>query len=116
MTALNRTIGRHARELLAVLVTIMFLVALMAKAAPETCDNHLPQVAHVEACMDDVALRGDRHGIEQTACCKTECSLCNAILPASSPANFRLESGAQRYLDPQRSVSSLSFRPRLGPP
>ncbi|MCF1469876.1 hypothetical protein FS764_23675 [Agrobacterium vitis] len=94
----------------------MVLVAPMAKAAPEICDNHLPQVVQVETSMGDVAGQGGRHGIEQKACCKTVCSLCNVILPASNPANFRLDSRSQQYLDPQQSVTGFTSSPALDPP
>ena len=116
MVALNRTIARHARELLAVLVAIMFLFAPMAEAAPFICDNDLPQVTHFETSVGDVAGQGDLHPAEQRACCKSVCSLCNVILPVSDPGVFHLDSGAQRYLDSQQSSTGLSASPALGPP
>lgn len=116
MIAVSQTIRRWARELLAVLVAIMFLVAPMAEAAPEICDNDLSQAVHVETSMGDVAWQGDRHPVEQKACCNSVCSLCNVILPASNPVVFHLDSGAQRYLDPQQSITGHSSSPALGPP
>ena len=115
MTA-NETIRRSGREFLAVLVAIMFLVAPMAEAAPVICDNDVPQVAHIETSKGNVALQGDLHPTEQKACCKSVCSLCNVILPASNPVVFHPDSGAQRYLDPQQSITGLSSSPALGPP
>jgi hypothetical protein len=115
MIAVSQTIRRGGRELLAVLVAIMFLVAPMAEAAP-TCNNDLSQVQHIETSKGDVAGQGDHHPIEQKACCKSVCSLCNVILPASNPVVFHLDFGAQRYLDRQRPITGLSSRPALGPP
>lgn len=116
MFAVSQTIRRYAKELLTLLVAIMFLVAPMAEAAPVRCDNNLPQTAHIETSMGDVAGQGDLHPAEQKACCKSVCSLCNVILPASNPVVFHLDSGAQRYLDPQPSITGLSSSPALGPP
>lgn len=116
MTAANETIRRSGRELLAVLLAIMFLIAPMAEAAPVICDNDFAQVPHTERSTGDVARQGDLHLVEQMACCKSACSLCNVIIPASNPVVFPLDSGAQRYLDPQRSFAGLASRPALGPP
>lgn len=116
MIAVSQTIRRCVRELLAVLVAIMFLVAPMAEVAPEICDNDLPQAVHVETSMGDAAGLGDRHPVEQKACCNSVCSLCNVILPPSNPVAFHVDSGAQRYLDPQQSITGVSSRPVLGPP
>ncbi|CAN7445535.1 hypothetical protein LJR098_004190 [Rhizobium sp. LjRoot98] len=116
MIAVSQAIRRCARELLAVLVAIMFLLAPMAEAAPKICDNDLPQGVHVETSMGDVAGQGDFHPAEQKACCKNVCSLCNGILPASDPVVFHLDSGAQRYFDPQQSITGLRSSPALGPP
>lgn len=116
MIAVSQTIRRCGRELLAVLVAIMFLVAPMAEAAPVICDNDFAQVAHTETSKGDVDRKGDLHSVEHKACCKSACSLCNVILPASNPVVFHLDSGAQRYLDPQQTTTGLSSRPALGPP
>ncbi|MDW5317640.1 hypothetical protein [Rhizobium sp. PL01] len=116
MFAVSQTIRRYVKELLAVLVAIMFLVAPMAEAAPVICDNGSPQVAHIETSMGDVAGQGDFHPAEQKGCCKNVCSLCNVILPASDPVVFHLDSGAQRYFDPQQSITGLRSSPALGPP
>jgi hypothetical protein len=116
MIAESQTIRRFARELLAVLVAIMFLVAPMAEAAPEICNKDFPQAVHGETPMGDVAGQGDRHPAAQKACCKSLCSLCNVILPASNPVVFHPNSGAQRYLDPPQSITGLSSSPALGPP
>jgi len=115
MFAVSQTIRRCARELLAVLVAIMFLVAPMAEAAP-TCNNDLSQVQHIETSKGDVAGQGDHHPIEQKACCKSVCSLCNVILPVWNPVVFHLDSAAQRYLDPQPSFIGFTCRPPLTPP
>ncbi|WP_234900258.1 hypothetical protein [Rhizobium skierniewicense] len=116
MIAVSQTIRRYARGLLAVLVAIMFLVAPMAEAASELCDNDLPQALHVETSMGEEARQDDRHHVEQMVCCKSVCSLCNVILPPSNPGVFHLDSVAQRYLDPQQLITGLSYRPVLGPP
>ncbi|CAN7491628.1 hypothetical protein [Pararhizobium sp. LjRoot238] len=116
MTAANETIRRSGRELLAVLVAIMFLIAPMAEAAPVICDNDFAQVPHTETSKGDVARQGDLHPVDQKACCKSVCNLCNVILPASNPVVFLLDSGAQRYLDSQQSIAGLTSRPALGPP
>ncbi|KQS91013.1 hypothetical protein ASG42_10980 [Rhizobium sp. Leaf391] len=116
MFAVSQTIRRYAKELLTLLVAIMFLVAPMAEAAPVICDNSSPQVAHIETSMGDVAGQGDLHPAEQKSCCKSVCSLCNVILPASDPGVFHLDFGAQRHLDPQQSMTGLSSSPALGPP
>jgi hypothetical protein len=116
MIAVGQTIQRYARELLAVLVAIMFIVAPMAEAAPVICDNDFAQVAHTETSKGNVALKGDLHSVGDMACCNSVCSLCNVILPASNPVVIHLESGPQRYLDPQQSITGLSSRPALGPP
>ena len=116
MIAVSQTIRRGGRELLAVLVAIMFLVAPMAEAAPVLCDNDFAQVAHTETSKGDVARPGDLHPFKHKACCKSVCSLCNVILPASNPVVFHLDFGAQRYLDRQRPITGLSSRPALGPP
>jgi hypothetical protein len=116
MIAASQTIRRGGRELLAVLVAIMFLVAPMAEAAPVLCDNDFAQVAHTETSISDVARPGDLDPVEHKVCCKSVCSLCNVILPASSPVVVHLDSGAQRYLDPQQSITGLGSRPTLGPP
>lgn len=116
MIAVSQTIRRYARKLLAALVAIMVLVAPMAEAAPEICDNDLPQAVHFGISMGDVAGQNDRHHVEQKTCCKSLCSLCNVILPPSNPGVFHLDSVAQRYLDPQQLITGLSYRPVLGPP
>ena len=116
MIAVSQTIRRCARELLTVLVAIMFLVAPMAEAAPVICNNDLPQAAQIETSNGSVAGQGDLHPAEQKACCKSVCSLCNVILPASNPVAFHLDFGAQRHLDPQQSMTGLSSSPTLGPP
>lgn len=116
MIAVSQTTRRCGRELLAVLVAIMFLVAPMAEAAPVLCDNDCAQVAHTETSNDDVERKGDLHPVGHKACCNSVCSLCNVILPASNPVVFHLEAIAQQYLDPQQSITGLSSRPALGPP
>ncbi|WP_234616870.1 hypothetical protein [Agrobacterium vitis] len=99
-----------------VLVAIMFLVAPMAEAAPTLCNNDLSQVEHIEASKRDVAGQGDHHPVEQKACCKGVCSLCNVILPVWNPVVLHLDSGSQRYLDPQASFIGSTCRPPFTPP
>lgn len=116
MFAVSQTIRRYAKELLSVLVAIMFFVAPMAEAVPVICDNGSPQVAHIETSKSNVAGQSDLHLAEQKPCCKSVCSLCNVILPASNPVVFHPDSGTQRHLDFQQSITGLSSRPALGPP
>lgn len=116
MIAASQTIRRCARQLLAVLVAIMFLVAPMAEAAPIICNNDLSQVEHIETSKGDVAKRGDHHPCDQKACCKSACNLCNVIIPVGNPVVFHLDSGSQRYLDPQASFIGSTCRPPFTPP
>lgn len=114
MIAVSQTIRRCGRELLAVLVTIMVLVAPMAEGAPVLCENNSTQTAYIETSQSDFARKHDAHPVDHKGCGKSVCSLCSVLVP--TPVVFHLDSSAQRHLDPQQSLTGLTFQPALGPP
>ncbi|MCA1408976.1 hypothetical protein I6F26_32970 [Ensifer sp. IC3342] len=116
MIAASQTVRKRARELLAILVAIMFLFAPTAEAALVNCEPHTISMEHVVSSQGDTALHVDIEPGDQKACCKSACSLCNALFPAPFSVGIALKSDGHRYFDPQRPIIDINSRPAIGPP
>ncbi|WEX78985.1 hypothetical protein PYH37_003956 [Sinorhizobium numidicum] len=113
MIAVSQTIRSRARELLVVLVAIMFLFAPMALATSVQCDS--PSIEHAET-QDNLGHQNDFQPADQVSCCKSVCSVCNAALTGEYLIAFLPHSGDQQHPGPQTSIAGGTSRPLLGPP
>ena len=116
MIAASQTIPKHARELLAALVAVLFMFAPIAEAAPVKCGSHAGSSEHVVSSRGKTALHVHAQPGERKACCKSACSLCYALFPAPILSELTLKSGSRRNLNPQRPIYGIISRPAIGPP
>ena len=123
MIAACQTVWKHARGLLATLVTILFLVAPIAEAGPIACERHVAGSEHVISSHEHVISshgKADLHGKTETgdqkACCKHVCGLCYMLFPAPTFGEVTLKSGDRRDLSPQPPIDGIISRPAIGPP
>ncbi|MQW94305.1 hypothetical protein EPK84_04075 (plasmid) [Sinorhizobium fredii] len=115
MIAVSQTVGRCARELLAVLVAIMFLLGPTVAAAAATCDVHVAQIVHSEA-QQNSDRTGDKGLHPQKVCCVSVCGWCSAVVPAPGLTVLHLASSGHAYPDPEQSIAGLDSPPAVGPP
>lgn len=116
MIAASRTVRKHARELLAVMVAILFLFVPMAEAARVECGSHTASSEHVVSSQANTDLHIEIEPGGPKACCKSICNLCYALLPAPVLVEFTLKSGGRRDLNPQPPIDGIISRPAIGPP
>ncbi len=116
MIAASQIVRNRARELLAVLVAIMFLAAPTAVATLVNCDAHTARSEQVLSSQEDTVLHVEFHPGDQKACCKSACSVCNAVFPAPPLIGVTLKSDNHRYLPKQQPIVGLDSRPAIGPP
>ncbi|ACP22292.1 hypothetical protein NGR_b08360 (plasmid) [Sinorhizobium fredii NGR234] len=115
MIVASQTFRRCARELLAVLVAIMFLAAPTIAAAAAICDGHVAQFEHSET-QQNSDHTGDKGLHPQKVCCVAACGWCSAVVPAPDLAVLHLASGGHLYPDPDQSIAGLDSPPAVGPP
>ncbi|MEK1928924.1 MAG: hypothetical protein AAAC47_03875 [Pararhizobium sp.] len=116
MIAASQTTRKHTRELLAILVAFLFLVAPMAEATPVECGPHIASSERIVSLQGKTDLHADTETGHEKACCKRICSLCYALLPAPIFGEVALKSGGCRDLNPQLSINGIISRPAIGPP
>lgn len=116
MIAASQIVRKRATELLAILVAIVFLFAPMAEAAVVKCQPHALNTEHVVSPQSDPAPPVDTEPGDQKACCKSVCSLCNALFPAPIPVGFTVKPNGHRDFGPQQPITGIYSRPAIGPP
>lgn len=116
MIAASHIVRKHTRELLAILVAFLFLVAPMAEATPVECGPHIASSERIVSLQGKTDLHADTETGHEKACCKRICSLCYALLPAPIFGEVTLKSGGRRDLNPQLSINGIISRPAIGPP
>jgi len=116
MIAASQIVRNRAKELLAILVAIMFLFAPTAEAALVKCQPHTPSTEHIVSPQSDPAFHVDTETGDQKACCKSACSLCNALFPAPLPVGFTVKPDGYRDFGPQQPIIGINSRPAIGPP
>ncbi|OHV78574.1 hypothetical protein [Ensifer sp. LCM 4579] len=116
MIAASRTVLKRARELLAILAAIMFLFTPMAEAGLVKCEPHIVSSEDSVSPQGDPARHADFEPGDQKACCKSACSLCNALFPAPVLFAIALKPDGHRELDPHRTIAGINSRPAIGPP
>lgn len=116
MIAASHIVRKRAKELLAVLVAILFLFVPMAEAAPIKCGSHIAGSEHVVSSQGKADLHADTETGDQKACCKRICSICYAVFPTPVFGEITLKSGGRRDLTPQTPINGIISRPAIGPP
>ena len=116
MIAACQTVRKHARGLLAALVTILFLVAPIAEAGPIACERHVTGSEQVISSHGKADLHSKTETGDQKACCKRVCGLCYMLFPAPTFGEVTLKSGDRRDLSPQPPIDGIISRPAIGPP
>lgn len=116
MIVASHIVRKRARELLAVLVAILFLFVPMAEAAPIDCGTHTVGSQHAVSSQAKTDLHVDIRAHGSKACCMSVCSLCYALTPAPTLIEAVMRSDGHRDLDPQRPIVGIISRPAIGPP
>ncbi|MGO4624197.1 hypothetical protein AB4Z34_20185 [Ensifer sp. 2YAB10] len=116
MIAASQIARKHAAELLAIVVAVLFLLVPMAEAAPFECGQHIAGSEHVVSPQGKTDLHADTETGSQKACCKRICSLCYALFPAPVFDEVILNRGGRRDLNPQAPIYGIISRPAIGPP
>ncbi|WP_151613709.1 hypothetical protein [Sinorhizobium alkalisoli] len=116
MIAASQIVRKRATELLGIMAVLMFLFAPTAEAALVKCEPHIASSEHIVSPEGDPAHHGDFEPADQKACCKSDCSLCNALFPAPVLFEIALKSNGHQDLDPQGAIIGVDSRPDIGPP
>ncbi|WP_141679566.1 hypothetical protein [Ensifer adhaerens] len=116
MIAASHIVRKRARELLAVLVAILFLFVPMTQAAPVDCGTHAVGSQHAVSSQVKTDLHVDSKPHGPKACCMSVCSLCYAVFPTSVIGEINLNSEGRRDPAPQPSINGITSRPAIGPP